>query len=873
MTSRRAQVPVDPVAVTLVRRTGLVATELLGAGRRGIKRAGRRPARSGDGLAALEADALALGYLLGPRLRARLAGLPADQLAVTGHGLLAVLAATVGADVPHVPLFRDFPRRVPADTHQRYVQRVFTLLCQEPQQPCVLCGLVGPVSAVSPCAHLVCPACWETERYSDCPLCHRRVDAGTPFRTVTGPAPAGTAAPTGTGLPMPRRAAVLEVADDVDGAVHRALGLLLARRTPLAPQDRADLLVLLDRAGTGSHWLPPEVPVRQTRALVLGWLAADPAYAARLPDLLARYADTATDLLRLLYVLHGTDPGLVDPPARRRSLPRRLRRTLLARLDALPLPALVEDLHRHRPAWLAMAENLHPFEQAARHPVAAAAFAVLRRTAVDPSTPLGRLLAGTAVAHPEVLSVWQGRLCRVSWGGRVETALRSGAVDAAVDLLARRPGELLRRTVTLAARTDDPRRLLATTAEAARSVSPGVLLAALGAVRAATWPAGTRLYFPRGGSARLWAEPDHRPRLLAALGGALDDLLAGELRRRAGKLPAVEVALLDAALADLVAPFTERTASTALVRLPRGSSQPLPTGRRVRLFLHWTEPADTQVDLDLSVAMSDDAGAFVGWCDYTRLRFADDAAVHSGDLTSAPPPLGASEFVDLDVPALRSRGIRYLTMVVCSYNDVPFDAMRDAFAGLMADAGHSGVPFVPKAVEQRFELTGRVRVATPLVVDLKAGVLRWVDATLGGTGGEHSVARYSRTLGRLTAAVDAYFAAGRRVGLWEVACWHAATRAGTVLVRRRDGTVSGYRRGDDEPEAAFVARLAALGPADPVPPEALPRPGFAAVIRGDLPVAPAAQVYALYRSGLDVDRVDLVEAADLVGALAPVARR
>ncbi|MEH1017767.1 MXAN_6230/SCO0854 family RING domain-containing protein [Micromonospora sp. CPCC 206060] len=867
MALRRAQASVDPVAVVLVRRTGLVATGLLSTGRRGIKRAGRRPALPGDGLAALEADALALGYLLGPRLRARLAGQPADQLAVTGHGLLAVLAATVGADVPHVPLFRDFPRRVPADTYELYVRRVFTLLCQEPQQPCVLCGLVGTVSPVSPCAHLICAACWGTEKYSGCPLCHRRVDTNGPFLTVTAPAR------NITRRPMPRRAAVLELADDVDRAVHRELGLLLARRTPLAPQDRADLLVLLDRAGTELHWLPPDVPVRETRALVLGGLAADPALAARLPDLLVRYVDTATDVLRLLYVVHGAAPGLVDPPARRRSLPRRLRRTLLARLDALPLPALVEDLHRHRPAWLAMAENLHPFEQAARHPRAAAAFAALRRTAVDPSTPLGRLLAGVADAHPAVLSVRQGRLCPASWGGRVEAALHTGAVDTAVDLLARRPGELLRRTVALAARTGDPRHLLATTAEAARSVSPGVLLAALGAVRAATWPAGTRLYFPRGGSARLWAEPDHRPRLPAALGGALDDLLAGELRRRAGELPGAEVALLDAALADLVAPFTERTASAALVRLPRGSSQPLPAGRTVRLFLHWTEPAGTRVDLDLSVAMSDEAGAFVGWCDYTRLRFADNAAVHSGDLTSAPAPLGASEFVDLDVSALRRRGIRYLTMVVFSYNDVPFDAMDDAFAGFMADPGRSGAPFEPKAVEQRFDLTGRVRVATPLVVDLRAGVLRWVDAALGGTGGEHSVARYSRTLGRLTAAVDGYFAAGRRVGLWEVACWHAVMRAGTILVRHGDGAVSGYRRGDDEPEAAFAARVAALGPADPVPVDGLPRPGFAAVIRGDVPVAPGAQVYALYRAGLDADRVDLVGAADLVGALAPVSRR
>ena len=56
------------------------------------------------------------------------------------------------------------------------------------------------------------------------------------------------------------------------------------------------------------------------------------------------------------------------------------------------------------------------------------------------------------------------------------------------------------------------------------------------------------------------------------------------------------------------------------------------------------------------MAMYDSEGGFVGWCDYTRLRFADRAAVHSGDLTSAPAPLGASEFVTWTCPLCAGRG-------------------------------------------------------------------------------------------------------------------------------------------------------------------------------------------------------------------------
>jgi hypothetical protein len=396
----------------------------------------------------------------------------------------------------------------------------------------------------------------------------------------------------------------------------------------------------------------------------------------------------------------------------------------------------------------------------------------------------------------------------------------------------------------------------------------GVLLAALGAVRAASWPADTRLYFPRGGTARLWAEPDHRQRLPGNLAADLDTAISGELLHRAGALRSVGTALLDAALADLVAPFTERTAAKALITLPRGSTQPLPAGRTMRLFLHWTQPAGTRVDLDLSVAFYDADGGYLGWCDYTRLRFGNNDAVHSGDLTSAPAPLGASEFVDLNVAALRKRGIRYATMIVFSYNDVPFDAMTDAFAGLMADPGHGGEPFEPKAVEQRLDLAGTVKVATPLLLDLQTGTMRWADAALVGSGTGHNVRRYSRTIGRLAAATDTYFSAGHRVSLWELACWHAAVRANTVVVRDRDGSRATYRRAAGETMADFAGRLVALGPADGTDSPDV-QPELAALVRGDVDLPDDAQVYALYRARLDPARLRMLQASDLVAALAP----
>ncbi|WP_460370580.1 RING finger family 4 domain-containing protein, partial [Actinocorallia lasiicapitis] len=134
-----------------------------------------------NGLIALETDLAGHGYLLGPELHRALGRLTGEQLAVAGRRLVGLVAAESGADVPHVPLFRRFPDSVPDDTLDLYVRRIFTLILQEPAQPCVLCGDRRSVQPVAPCAHLVCRACWDGGEYSACPLCHRRIDPDDPF--------------------------------------------------------------------------------------------------------------------------------------------------------------------------------------------------------------------------------------------------------------------------------------------------------------------------------------------------------------------------------------------------------------------------------------------------------------------------------------------------------------------------------------------------------------------------------------------------------------------------------------------------------------------------------------------------------------------
>lgn len=876
-----------PQAAVLLRRGRLVdATRLTPPVRRSAWHWLRHPMSTQTGLAALQADLIQRGLLLSGDLYRHCAGLSPLALAGLGQAVLDLLDQESGANASHVPLFRGFPESVPGNTETFYIDRVFARLLQEPGQPCVLCGEVKTVHPVSPCAHLVCWSCWDGADFSACPLCLRRIDLDDPFLEPSSDEASASASASNSG------AASASGAESASGsadrlrllslapadAVRRMAADLLGRRAALSAADRADLAVLL--ADADPSWLPEVIPVRETRALVLAQLMP------RFPSLVDELVQTATDALRLVYVLMGADPGLRTPPVRRQSLPRAIRRTVLGRLDRLPVELLVEDMLRHERAWKRIAENLHPFEFAARYPVAALAFAVLRKTKLDAVSPAGRAVLGEAARHPlvqveretrprgeareAVASAARSSLTMRTFASRVEEAFAYERPDLALELLRARPGELLRRLVQLARAVpaDSHTTLVEAVTTAVSDVSPVVLTAALGQVR--TPPGDLRLFFPRGGTTRVWTAVDEREPLTAELAAALGAVLVGELLRRATALPRVRRAFLDEELARLAAPGSERSASSSLLRMTRGSSQPIPEDDLLRLFLHWVEPEDRRVDLDLSVAVFDEDWAFVGLCDYTRYRFDQDALVHSGDLTSAPLPLGATEFVDLDLVAVQRVGGRYLLPVVFSYNDVAFEQLERGFVGVMRKP--SGL-FDPAAVEERFDLSGPAKILLPFGIDLRTKELRWYDVNLSAAGFGHNIARYGGHVALMAAALEEVHGAGDRVSLWELSCWHAAARTDEVVVRCSDNSIVGYLRNESESITDFARRLTArLEPDRYWDLDAANRADFVAVITGDIDPKSGAEVYALHPHLLDPANLNLIDAPHLLSTLAPDTR-
>ncbi|MER5766383.1 MXAN_6230/SCO0854 family RING domain-containing protein [Streptomyces sp. NPDC001985] len=866
------------LAAALLARRGAVYPAAGDGSGPGASGAGARSSLDGHGgVTLLEADLVERGYLMSDALRRALVALGARELAAAGRALLAEVDEALGADRDHTPLFRDFPDSVPADTLGFHVDRVLTVLLQSPEQPCVLCCGEGTVHAVAPCAHLVCRDCFDGTDFSACPVCRRHIDPDEPFLRAADARPRA-----GRGRALPDRLRVLAHGGDHtarDADAGRELRALLARAGALSPQDSDDLETFLGtRERTDLSWLPETVPGRETKARVLAWLLADSAaYEWTLPAL-ARLADTATDVLRLLVVRSGGDAGLLIVD-RFTAVPRPLRRALLAVLDGLDPARAAEDMHRHARVWKRAAELLHPFEYARRYPRAALAVAALREF-----RPAGDALAErlSAAARKVPGAVADGSRVTVRrWSSRVETALAEGDVPGALALLAQRPGELPRRLDHLLRLAGDAEAgpVLDALADAVPRVAPAVLLSALGGIRTRARPGRDRVFFPKGGNARAHIVADERGPLPGGVVDRAVAVLTGEVLRRSAALPPAGTAVIDAALDGVIAPFAERTAARALVTLPRGSELPVPAGRSVRLFLHWMESETSgRTDLDLSVALYSAEWRHTGTCDYTRLRYRDDAAVHSGDFTSAQPPHGSSEFLDLDLDRLAEEGVRYVVASVFSYNSVPFAELAEGFAGLMVrdEPGGRGPVFDPRQVEQRFDLTGPARTGVPMVIDVVDRTMRWLDVAQGVTGTHHSVERHADTLAVLGRGLTELFTSGARVGLGELAVWRAAARARTVVVRHFDGSLNVYRRRGEEGVAAFAARIGTPDTDTSGAPGASGEPApdlagaeLAYLLRGDLPLRSGAEVFALHPAGLDAGEVRLLAAPELVSSLVP----
>lgn len=268
-------------------------------------------------LAAIQAQAEELGYVMSDAVIQRLASWPLPAVTQTGRLLLKTLRQMTGSHRPHRPLYPDFPKQVQGlDDATRYLDAVTHYL--------TLRRMPGDGS----------------ERP---PLFHGR---------------------------LPR---IIELGDTAD--CEAIFMQLAASATSLSDEDRADLSWYVKQYRADIFRLIPEsIPFKENLAhLAASLLQHVPGLAT--DAFLQQRLDTATDVLRLAVALADGDASLATP-ARFKSMPRARRKLLLGLIERHPNAA--EDMQRWTERWKRLGEFLHPGEFAERYPRTAAAFALLR---------------------------------------------------------------------------------------------------------------------------------------------------------------------------------------------------------------------------------------------------------------------------------------------------------------------------------------------------------------------------------------------------------------------------------------------------------------------------------------------------------------
>ncbi|MEU9608475.1 hypothetical protein [Streptomyces sp. NPDC048057] len=600
------------------------------------------PSGQGDVVARqFDTALMSVGFKLAADLLRHLSALPAGTVADTAARTLETVRAMVGDHVQHNAYFIDFPANVP-DTYAFWHQCVAQALADDTSREGTLDQLRSGTLDL-----LTLPSYGSYQHtYAAMLAVHDELIAAAGDRVT-----------------------VLHLggAPDVEiGALYLALA---GSATPLGDEDLLDLAALAGHCVAGPQ--PEAIPVRENRAVI---------NRARLETGADVLVDTVTDVLRLACALSDGDVTLTEP-TRFRSPARRVRRTLLAALDAVVAqsPAKLADVTTHREAFKRLGERLHAHEYQARWPHAADVFAVAR---------------GEREAR--------------SLDSQVEKALSTGDVTAAVRLLTTSPGKLFRsldRLLRASTTQQEREAVIAAAEQLAPQVAGRVLLSVrehLDNRADERESVGRRRVFVNR-LGRAWVTDDTRAPMPAAERARMLTALDTELSRR---LPDPGHLLIDPDVLDVALPLSGKATKAGLGVLPRGSLSPV-DGELLRFFVYWKQTSRS-TDYDLSALMLDAEFQTVAWLSYTALTELEGE--HSGDITDAPD--GASEFINLRLGAARGP---FVVPQVNIYSGEGFEETEESFFGFMLrDAEQQGRPFEARTVRLKSELRGPGRVALPL---------------------------------------------------------------------------------------------------------------------------------------------------------------
>lgn len=633
---------------------------------------------SSAAVATFNRNLISLGFVCSQELSGTLAGLSEEALGSLYHQVVPILKKMTGAHRTFNPMYPNFPRQVMeasdlelylnAITH--YWMAAIRDLAQG--QPRLFGGplMEGATSSPAPVETLNVPLQWLPEYEVEKREC-------LPEEEVS--------------------LKVIGLGSDAD--FWKVFTRLVGSNGSLAESDKAIVQWFVDnRRDNILFFLPPAIPQKENLTLLVGSLLQH-----EIPTYLIPYLKTATDVLRVAVVMSGGDVSLATPGKFRR-FKRTERRFLLDAMEAIP--AVTEDMLRRPEVWKRLGRELRPGDYAKRYPKTLKAFDVIRNDEPFPT-----------------------------FNSKVEAGLIRQDVATVTDLLKTRPGEFARRFDHLL-RTSGEQAEVAVKGfmDVAHKVSTPVLLQVYAHFKNRDRVKNHRAFFPKGSVAKVQVVEETLPPLPPvnmAAEEALDKYIAGIVRetlvKRFRSLPSLGEVYVDEALRTQNVPFAQRSASKVLRTISRGSRLALPGCDTLRFFVWWKEPEGQRTDIDLAAVFFSDDWKRMGDVSYYNLK--EWGSAHSGDITSAPN--GAAEFIDLHMPTVREKGVRFVSMVIYSFTQQAFKDLPECFAGWMArQKVQSGEIFEARTAQDKIDIAGDTTVNIPLIIDLQERQVVWADIAL-----------------------------------------------------------------------------------------------------------------------------------------------
>ncbi len=627
------------------------------------------------------AELAQVGYTLDKPVMDVLKTYNTEELSEVHGFILDTINGMIGNNVKHRPLFLNFPTDVPDDDTyllSRMVGHLATVLGVVPDE------MGTPLS----CGHVIDSRLFNLDEFGACPICQCQVDEldnvieRPPLKDLT-------------------RAKIISLGDDA--MILNIFRNLISAKSSISTEDKYVIEKLIKGNNAIVPFIPEEIPFKENMATTVGAvLDSLPMYEAIKG--IKPFVKTATDVLRVAIHLSGGDVSLANKQDRIK-LSNPQRRLIMALLDNTNNPE--EDMMMHRMRFIRLGEVLHIGQKTEKFPNAANAFDILRN---KPETIATFNRSAEALVH------------KINEKANVpnETEL--------IKLLSHRPGMFARRLDWMLRTFKKPMK--------ATDAFIGLIkdLRIIMLMRISTHLSGRnqtnpekRFFIPKGSLAKLQMVDDKRFLIDGDIINKICDEINDELELRFSKMDSLGRVYLNSDLGNVPIPTGQRSASKALVTLPRGAQVSLTDSKAVRMFCYWHENDESgRVDVDLSAVAYD-----TDWNKKFHLSYTGLSSVggyHSGDIQDAPN--GASEFIDINIDDAVKNGVRYVTLNVLSYTHQPFSSF-ECFAGVMGrDAVDSGEVFEPTTVLNKFDLAGNTMHNLPLIFDIQERKLIWADMAL-----------------------------------------------------------------------------------------------------------------------------------------------